>query len=111
MRLALVGEILNDENGDPQTREASIKQVIQEKGEIGLMDIEETKIVMWRLDEDNNLILAPNAGNPADYMRIKVEYDHTFLNPLIAQFFPDTDSVSLKAEATYRNEDFSPEVI
>ena len=111
MRLALVGEILNDESGDPQTREASIKQVIQEKGEIGLMDIEETKIVMWRLDEDNNLILAPNAGNPADYMRIKVEYDHTFLNPLIAQFFPDTDSVLLKAEATYRNEDFSPEVI
>lgn len=117
MRLALVGEVLNDESGDPLTREASIKQVIQEKGEIGLMDIDPNKILMWRDENtDNNYTgpltfeeLAPNAGNPADYMRIKVEYDHQFLNPLIASFFPDDESVLLRAEATYRNEDFEAE--
>ena len=26
---------------------------------------------------------APNAGNPADYMRVVVEYDHAFLTPLV----------------------------
>ncbi len=111
MRMALVGEILNDENGDPLTREASIKQVIHDHGEIGLMDIDINKIVMWRLEDDNNLELAPNAGNPAEYMRIKVEYDHKFLNPLIGNFFPDSESVLLKAEATYRNEDFTLEEV
>jgi len=119
MRLALVGEILNDANGDPLTREASIKQVIHDNGEIGLMNIDQNKITMWRdANTDNNYTgpltfaeLAPNAGNPADYMRIKVEYDHKFLVSLIGNLFPNSDSVLLKAEATYRNEDFDPGVI
>ncbi len=119
MRLALVGEVLNDESGDPLTREASIKQVIHEKGQIGLMDIDTNKITMWRdQNTDNNYTgpltfeeLAPNAGNPADYMRINVEYYHHFLTPLIGNFFPDSESILLRAEATYRNEDFTPEVI
>lgn len=110
MRLALVGEVLNDENGDPQTRKDSIKQVIYEKAKIGLMDIDkEEDIDFWRLDEDNNLEYSPNAGNPADYMRIQVDYEHHFLTPLIGQFFPGSESIGLKAQATYRNEDFEVE--
>lgn len=105
MRLALVGEVLNDENGDPLTREVSISQVIHEKGELGLMDINDINFLHEA--DDNNWELAPNAGNPAEYMRLKVQYQHQFLTPLIGQFFPDSESILLKAEATYRNEDFT----
>jgi TadE-like protein len=115
MRLALVGEVLNDENGDPQTRDASIRQVIHEKGEIGLMNIDKANdIAIWKAgandDEEGGLSfdeLAPNAGNPADYMRLKVQYEHHFLTPLVGKFFPDSESITLRAEATYRNEDFT----
>jgi hypothetical protein len=116
MRLALVGEVLNDESGDPLTREASIKQVIHDKGVVGLMEIDQNNIVMTKAGdnfaEGGPLTfeeLAPNAGNPADYMRINVDYEHHFLVPLIGNFFPDSDSILMKAEATYRNEDFSVE--
>lgn len=117
MRLALVGEVLNDENGDPQTRDASIRQVIHEKGELGLMNIDQADdIAIWKAGANDDAgggltfeELAPNAGNPADYMRIKVDYEHQFLTPLIGNFFPDSDSITLRAEATYRNEDFTVE--
>lgn len=107
MRLALVGEVLNDENGDPLSREISISQVIHEKGELGLMDI--TDINFEHQADDNNWELAPNAGNPAEYMRLKVDYQHKFLTPLIGSFFPDSEKILLSAEATYRNEDFDAE--
>ena len=50
--------------------------------------------------------LAPNAGNPADYMRVKTRYAYPFLLPLIGSFISDQETISLWAEATYRNELF-----
>lgn len=116
MRLALVGEVLVDGQGNPLTREQSIDQTIRQNA-------------AWALNENDLLIQfgplganyvdpnnfsdpnqAPNAGNPADYMRIRVTYDHQFFTPLLGRLFNpgcnEDCKVTLQAEATYRNELF-----
>ena len=50
--------------------------------------------------------LAPNAGNAADFMRVKTRYDYHFVFPVIGSLLSDEGGVSLWAEATYRNELF-----
>ena len=119
MRIALVGETLKDGQGAPLTREASIRKLIQEKAKVAAMDIGDSDIEFWTDPNatDNNYTgplvwedLAPNAGNPADYVRLKVQYQHKFLIPLFATFFAkspgDDPTITLNAQATYRNELF-----
>ena len=115
MRLALVGGTLLDPEGEPLTREESIDKVIRDKAQVAL-NSNELRIYPHETVGNNFEspvgweTLAPNAGNPAEFMRIKVEYDHYFLVPLIGTFFPDNDFITLKAEANYRNELFETEV-
>jgi len=111
MRLALVGEVLLDENNDPLTREASIIETIREQAALA-MDPNDVQIYIYKIGDNyedpvdwENLVA--NAGKPADYMRIRVEYDHEFLTPLLGDIFTENgDPVKLSAEATYRNELF-----
>ena len=51
---------------------------------------------------------APVAGEPGQYMRVKVRHDHRFVTELIAGFFPDKSTFPMWAEGTYRNELFDP---
>ncbi len=116
MRLALVGEILNDDQGNPMTREDSIMQTVKEKAAWS-MNPNDVLVQFAPLganyedpDDFSDPSAAPNAGNPADYMRIQATYDHAFFSPLIGHLFDDdcTDgcTIELMAQATYRNELF-----
>ena len=120
MRLALVGEVLLDEQGNPLTREQSIDQTIRQNA-AWAMDEQSLSIDFGILgsnyfEDPNNFSdpnAAPNAGNPADYMRVRVQYYHHFFNPLIGDLFETNVNcgqehcVLMEAEATYRNELFT----
>ena len=108
MRLALVGGITNDEDGDPLTREESIIKTIQ-KNASWAMSIPAENIAIFKVgnnyeNPDGWETTAPNAGNPADYMRVVVEYKHKFLTPLVGHIFSDDGTANMRAQATYRNE-------
>ena len=110
MRMATVGGVLNDQQGDPLTREKSIIQTIQNNASVA-MQIPEENIKIFRVGDnysnpDGWEDAAPNAGNPADYMRVVVFYDHEFFTPLVGKLLTDDNSVRMQAQGTYRNELF-----
>ncbi len=110
MRMALVGSTLLDQNGDALSREESIKETIGKQAQWA-MNIEPEKIWIFQVgdnysDPDDWKTSAANAGNPADYMRVRVQYDHEFFTPLIGGFFSADRKVTMEAEGTYRNELF-----
>ena len=107
-RLALVGGIVNDGEGNPLSREQSIIQTIQENASWA-MEIQESDIAIFNVGNNYENpegweTAAPNAGNPADYMRVVVDYEHTFLTPFVGHIFSDNGKASMRAQATYRNE-------
>lgn len=134
MRLALVGEVLPDGEGGELTREESIELIIREKASWAL-DPNDLNFYQGKIGDNyddpgsfSDPNEAPSAGNPADYMRIRVTYPHKFFNPFLGSLFPELppaepeelipdpcagekNCVSLIAEATYRNEDFDPEEV
>lgn len=110
MRLALVGGILTDGQGQPLSREDSIIQTIQQSA-AWIMDIPQSNIHIFTVGNNYDNpegweTAAPNAGNPADYMRVVVDYEHTFLTPLISHLFSDDGTFLMRAQGTYRNELF-----
>ena len=110
MRMALVGGTLEGENGDMLSREDSIKQTIEEQSQWA-MDIDPENIWIFQVgdnysDPDNWETSIANAGNPADYMRVRVQYEHEFFTPLIGSMFSSDQTVMMEAEGTYRNELF-----
>jgi len=110
MRFALVGETLLNGQGEPMTREDSIIQTIRDKAG-WVMDSNQVQVWIFKVGSNYESPtswenLAPNAGNPADYMRVKTQYDYPFLVPLIGSFFSEEEAISMWAEATYRNELF-----
>ncbi len=110
MRLAQVGVILENEQGVPLTREESIIETIKEKAGL-VMDPNEVQVWIFKVGNNyesptNWENLAPNSGNPADYMRVKTRFDYHFIFPVIGPLLSDEGGVSLWAEATYRNELF-----
>jgi hypothetical protein len=112
MRFALVGRTLNDPNGNPMTRKASIIQTIKDNTmlpvirngvEVFIYEVYESSSYVdpsgWS-DQNNQ-----SAGEAGDYMRVRSRYVHAFFTPLIGTFFSGS-AINIQAEGTYRNETF-----
>jgi TadE-like protein len=112
MRLALVGEQLQDQQGKSLTREDSIIQTIKDHAS-GVMNADHIQVWVFQVtssyqDPNGWETQAAVAGEPGQYMRVKVRHEHRFVTELIAGFFPDKSSFPMWAEGTYRNELFGP---
>ncbi len=109
VRLALVGRTLNDGNGNPMSREASIIKVIDEKAAIAVPP-SDVQISIYPINSDYSDPTGwqgtQNAGNPGSYMRVKTRYTFQFLTPIFAAMLPSGQLV-VQAQATYRNEIFN----
>lgn len=110
MRLATVGGQLLDENEDPMKRIASIIKAIKDKASVAI-EIDENNIKIFKVGDNyqnpedwQNLV--SSAGDPADYMRVVVTYDHEFATSLIGGFFGHDNIITMEARGTYRNELF-----
>ena len=110
MRLALVGRKLQGPSGNLLSREDSIIQTIQENASLAV-DPSKLSIYIYPIDDStyqdpqNWNSLAPNAGDPGSYMRVKTLYTYNFLTPLIGAFFTG-GNILVQAQGTYRNELF-----
>jgi hypothetical protein len=109
MRLALVGGKLNDQQGHPMTREASIIQKIKDNASLAV-DPSSLSIYIFQIGSDysdpsNWQNLPPNAGDPGWYMRVRTRYTYEFMTPLIGAFFTG-GKILVEAQGTYRNELF-----
>ncbi len=109
MRLALVGEQLQGPHG-ALTREASIIETVKEHAS-QVMDPTHLKVWIFQVtrnyeDPDDWETQLPVAGEPGQYMRVRVRHNHQFVTELIAGFFPSKASFPMWAEGTYRNELF-----
>ena len=109
VRLALVGGTLaNPQGGGNLTRAQSIVTEIQQNAitilpaqlSISIFPIQAnyTNPQGWQGQQ--------NAGSPGDYMRVVTQYPFQFLTPMIGSFFPG-GTLTMQAEATYRNELFN----
>lgn len=108
VRLALVGQVLADDEGNLLTREASIIRTVRENAAVAIntstLQISIYPVaanyadpVGWQATQD--------AGTPGAYMRVKTRYDYTFFTPMISALFP-SGKTTITSQATYRNERF-----
>lgn len=109
MRLALVGGTLNDQQGHPMDRTASIIQKIKDNASLAV-DPSRLSIYIYPVaagygDPTGWQTSTPNAGDPGSYMRVKTIYTYNFLIPLIGAFFPGGQT-TVQAQGTYKNELF-----
>jgi hypothetical protein len=109
MRLALVGGTLQDAKGNPMSRVDSIIQTIKDHASLAV-DPSRLSIYIYPIgnnyqDPQNWNTLAPDAGDPGSYMRVKTDYTYSFLTPLIGVFFTG-GKIRVEAQGTYRNELF-----
>ena len=101
MRLATVGGQLKDEEGELMDRKASIIKAIKDKASVAI-NIDENNIKIFKVGdnyqnpEDWEDADDPLAGNPADYMRVVVTYDHEFTTSLIGSFFDNDNIITIK---------------
>lgn len=112
MRLALVGEQLRGQNGDVLTREASIIQTVKDHAS-HVINPHHIQIWVFQVtstyeDPDGWETQLPVAGEPGQYMRVKVRHDHQFLTEMIGGFFSNKAAFPMWAEGSYRNELFDP---
>lgn len=104
-RLGMVGETIEGED-----RTGSIIRTIEDKASLAVIR-EDIDIRIFEVSGPSYLdpggweTMSPDAGEPDDFMRIKVRYTYDFINPLIAVFFPSGEKEIL-TEMTYRNEQF-----
>jgi len=111
IRVGTTGAVLNDGNGDPMSREDSIKQAII-KGAEGVMVIDPADIKIFQVDadwtdpDDPAVVNTAAAGKAGAFMRVRVLYTHKFFTDLVGGFFSGSGAVQLTSEGTYRNEDF-----
>lgn len=108
VRLALVGRTLNDAQGNPMTREASIIKTIQDKARVAI-DPVNLQISMFPVDPNYaNPVGWENtqdAGGSGTYMRVIARYPYHFVTPLLGALVPGGKLV-IQAQSTYRNELF-----
>ncbi len=110
IRLGSIGAVLNDGNGDPLSREDSIKKAILDRVE-GIMVIDPADIKIFQVDadwtdpDDPAVVNAASAGAEGAFMRVRVLYTHEFFTALVGGFFGGSNT-QLSSEGTYRNENF-----
>jgi Flp pilus assembly protein TadG len=110
MRLALVGRQLTDPSGKTLSREASIIQTI--KNDVApAIDPATVSVSIYKVDpstftDPTGWQGTQSAGSGGDYMRVRSQYTHTFISPLLGKFFTGSNTVIIQAEGTYRNELF-----
>jgi Flp pilus assembly protein TadG len=109
VRLALVGRVLNDANGNAMSREASIVQTITSKASLAIPP-SKIQINIYPVNPDlsdpadwNN---RQEAGNPGAYMRVRTRYDYKFITPILGALGTD-GRLAIRAQATYKNELFN----
>jgi len=110
MRLGLVGTQLQGEKETVLTREESIIHTIKQQAS-GVIDPQRMHVWIFQVtntyeDPEGWENQSPVAGEPGQYMRVRVRHDHTFFTQLIAGFFAHQASFPMWAEGTYRNELF-----
>ena len=108
VRVALVGRILTDGDGDPMTREESILQTIRDKVQVAV-DPAQVAISIFPVNDDysdpEDWEDMQNAGSPGSYMRVRTRYSYKFVTPILSALVPD-GRLLIRAQATYRNEFF-----
>ena len=109
VRLALVGRQLNDASGSPLTREASIVKAIRDNVAVAVSP-SAVQISIYPVETDfsdpSNWKVTQNAGAPGSYMRVRTSYIYHFMTPFVGSFVSG-GNLTLRAEATYRNELFN----
>ena len=94
-RFAVTGNALNDAQGNPMTRLASIQQVIVTKAynlSVGVNDI---------------TIVPPDGGGPGDIVTITTVFRYDFVVPPVKQFFPP-GYIDFTISTAMKNEPFFP---
>ena len=108
VRLALTGRQLTDKNGNPMTREASIIQTIDDKASIAVRTAD-LQISIYPVNPDFSDPVGwqgtQSAGNPGDYMRVRVRYQFQFLTPVFTAMLAN-GTMQVQAQSTYKNELF-----
>jgi len=111
IRVGSIGSVLNDSNGDPLSREDSIKKAIMDRVE-GVMVIDPADIKIFQVDadwtdpDDPAVVNTASAGGEGAFMRVRVLYTHEFFTDLVGGFFGGSGTRQLSSEGTYRNENF-----
>lgn len=109
VRTALVGRRLNDPNGNPMSREASVVKVIRDHAAIAI-DPGRLQVSIFPINPDhtdpNGWQNLQDAGSPGAYMRVRTRYDYRFITPLLGALMP-RGGLPIRAQATYRNELFN----
>lgn len=108
-RLALVGRTIDDANGMPLSREASVVKKIQDCAKI-VIPVDQLQISLYPIDPD---LVDPagwentqDAGFPGSYMRVRTRYEYRFITPFVGAMVND-GKLPVTAQATYRNEFFN----
>ena len=109
MRLALVGRQLTDGSGNTLSREASIIQTIKDNAMLPVIR-DGLQVSIYPVNSSNftdptGWENQQSPGVAGDYMRVRSRYSHKFFTPLIGTFF-SAGGITIKAEGTYRNEQF-----
>jgi len=108
VRMALVGRTLTDAGGSPMTREASIIKTIQDQAAVAI-PASKLSISIFAVQPDlsdpTDWQGTQDAGVGGQYMRVRTSYDYHFITPVLASCFKG-GVMTLKAQSTYRNEQF-----
>lgn len=94
-RFAVTGSVLNDAQGNPMTRLASIQQTIQ------------SKAYNLNVNVNDITIVPPDGGGPGDVVTITTVFRYDFVVPPVKQFFPP-GYVDFTISTAMKNEPFFP---
>lgn len=94
-RFAVTGNVMNDAQGNPMTRLASIQQVIM------------TKAYNLNVNVNDITIVPPDGGGPGDIVTITTVFRYDFVVPPVKQFFPP-GYVDFTISTAMKNEPFFP---
>ena len=108
IRMGAIGSTLTDNDGNSMSRENSIRKAIQDRGE-PVMAINPAEIFIFPVKTDFTDADDPavnTAGGASAFMRVRVQYQHKWLSPLLGNMIFGRESTQIQSEGTYRNENF-----